>query len=257
LVSKLGVKDHGNQEADRNVVFSVNIPVTERVLILYNEATSSVQTHALDLEKLNHWNTNIRKLEGSLNPDDVQSFKTLIDLQSLLLISMMDLAMTSRSLFITRTTPEKAFYVKHSYLLIHEFIVIFDRDRGLKLRKLVTEKFTIMSDDCKNVVKSLSKFKKVWKYEGEMKRIRDKVSAHIEGDFELWYSIINTFDPEQCAQMIISFLSVLNEFLVLCKDIQEQVKQKILGDKNTITSNWTIWKKWFKRSMSAKVMEPN
>jgi len=207
--------------------FFIKIPVSESSLKLYNETTIAVERYTRDIEHLHRLNMSLEKLEGVLSPEDMQSFKILIDLRSLVLISLSDLAMISRSAFISRTSIGQAFYIKHAYLLIHEFIIRFDQERGLTLRKLILENFREMEIEYKQALKLLSTFKKTWKYEGEMKTVRDNVSGHIVGDFALWYSIISSFDTMKCGKMLLDFGEVQNGFLLIYHKLLELHQERI------------------------------
>ncbi|SKB51175.1 hypothetical protein SAMN05421800_102349 [Chryseobacterium balustinum] len=143
------------------------------------------------------------------------------DVSSLFAIANLDLAVSSKMLYNASNNWEKIYVKKNVYLTVFEIFKTFSK-YGKFLNELSENALPHLKENFVNINNSIKVFKKEYKYEADMKIIRNNISGHISDDVDLYYNTIIQFDGDKTGEMIIEFFKITNDLHNFLTDILEQ-----------------------------------
>ncbi|MDH6211540.1 hypothetical protein M2254_003124 [Chryseobacterium sp. BIGb0186] len=143
------------------------------------------------------------------------------DVSSLFAIANLDLAVSSKMLYNASNNWEKIYVIKNVYLTVFEAFKTFSK-YGKFLNELSENALPHLKENFVNINNSIKIFKKEYKYEADMKIIRNNISGHISDDVDLYYNTIIQFDGDKTGEMIIEFFKITNNLHNFLTDILEQ-----------------------------------
>lgn len=143
------------------------------------------------------------------------------DVSSLFAIANLDLAVSSKMLYNASNNWEKIYVIKNVYLTVFEIFKTFSK-YGKFLNELSENALPHLKENFVNINNSIKVFKKEYKYEADMKIIRNNISGHISDDVDLYYNTIIQFDGDKTGEMIIEFFKITNDLHNFLTDILEQ-----------------------------------
>lgn len=190
------------------------------------DSTVTVFTDVLDTaQKVNkiidcvktHFDTN--NIDICLDGFDL--VKKINDVSSLFAIATLDLAVSSKMLYNASNNWEKIYVIKNVYLTVFETFKTFSK-YGKFLNELSENALLHLKVNFVNINNSIKIFKKEYKYEADMKIIRNNISGHISDDVDLYYNTIIQFDGDKTGEMIIEFFKITNDLHNFLTDILEQ-----------------------------------
>lgn len=190
------------------------------------DSTVAVFTGLLDTaQKLNkiidyvktHFDRN--DIDICLNGFDL--VRKINDVSSLFAIANLDLAVSSKMLYNASNNWEKIYVIKNVYLTVFEIFKTFSK-YGKFLNELSENALPHLKENFVNINNSIKVFKKEYKYEADMKIIRNNISGHISDDVDLYYNTIIQFDGDKTGEMIIEFFKITNDLHNFLTDILEQ-----------------------------------
>lgn len=206
-------------------------------LKLYESASNNLDFYIKHLELINLRITQIDKLFETF-PDfrENESFKNLyfqLEFNGLLTISILDLSLISREIFISKKTWEKLYYAKQTYLVIYETINSYN-----KHNKTLNDLSLKISQTNKNRLDKISKeikaFKKRYSYSTEICDIRNKVAGHINENFKIYLSTLKLIDIENTGEMLKDFVIILTSLQKYSTDLLIDYG-KIIDDEKKLT----------------------
>lgn len=158
----------------------------------------------------------------STEKKELKDFYTLNDISSLITICHLDLVTNSKNLYLAKSDWEKIFFIKNIFLVIYETINSYHKHGKFLTEKSSTHKLT--SDDFLTVSSTLKDFKKKYKYDTHINRIRNKISGHINDNFEEYYDEIINFDGEETALMVLDFIIIIGSIQKLLTRLIHDIK---------------------------------
>lgn len=153
---------------------------------------------------------------------ELDDFYTLNDISSLITICHLDLVTNSKNLYLAKSDWEKIFFIKNIFLVIYETINSYH-----KHGKFLTEKSSansLTSNEFLEVSLALKDFKKKYKYDTHINRIRNKISGHINDNFEEYYDEIMNFNGEETALMVLDFVTIISSIQKLLSELMHAIK---------------------------------
>lgn len=164
------------------------------------------------------------------------------NLHTLITISALDLLVAWKLYNSSALFWEKIFLLKKAHLTIHETLYIYNK-RVKKLRDLVLENYVEgQSALFSEINKDIKEFKKNFDIK-KISRVRNKVSAHIDENFDQYYETIMSIDPEtgiKAVQSLISILVKCDKFLIELRSIinqnTEQKKDQLIQEIEVINN---------------------
>ncbi|WEK69541.1 MAG: hypothetical protein P0Y62_17185 [Candidatus Chryseobacterium colombiense] len=174
--------------------------------------------------------------------DGFDLVRKINDVVSLFAIATLDLAVSSKMLYNASNNWEKIYVIKNVYLTVFESFKTFNKYR--QFLNVISEKaLPHLQENFVNINNSIRTFKKEYKYETDMKTIRNNISGHISDDVDLYYKTIIKFDGDKTGEMIIEFIKItddLNNFLtdILQQTYIHQPNQEVLKVAKKVIPNF-------------------
>ncbi|MES2376033.1 MAG: hypothetical protein V4553_05630 [Bacteroidota bacterium] len=188
----------------------IEIDIDENNLVLYNSLTKSLEYHTKHLDRLAEWTKQLIQLEklfpSAKNNIPYQELKFLIELNGLVNIVTLDLAVVVQHFYLSKHKWERVFYAKHGLMLIKETINSYDKFNQ-RFQKILSHNGQEILDSFSTFSKELRAFKR--DYASTIDPIRNEVAAHIS-NFNTYYKIINTVDVMKALVGIQLFLKIIN-----------------------------------------------
>lgn len=156
------------------------------------------------------------------NHQSLVDFNKLNDISSLITICHLDLVTNSKNLYLAKSDWEKIFFIKNTFLVIYETINSYHRNGKFLLDKSNNNEIALSL--VSNANKLLKNFKNKYRYETHINKIRNKISGHINENFEEYYDEILNFDGEETAIMTIDFLKIIEAIQLYLTELMKEVK---------------------------------
>ncbi|MEO6849292.1 MAG: hypothetical protein ABI166_01625 [Mucilaginibacter sp.] len=189
----------------------IEISTDENGIKLYSTTTESLEFHSKHLDGISRWLTQMDKLKslsrGISNTIPFNDLKLVLELNGLLNISTLDLAVIVRHFYLSKHKWEQQFYVKHAYTIVYETINTYNKTNK-NFQKLLVARATAVLTEFDEVANELKQFKK--ENMSTIEPIRNRVAAHIE-QFNIYYKTINSIDVMKALVVIQSFILILNK----------------------------------------------
>lgn len=197
------MQDSFIQESDKSISYFSNFLAHLRFMKRLFSDISSIYTTRTETKELN-------------------DFYTLNDISSLITICHLDLVTNSKNLYLAKSDWEKIFFIKNTFLVIYETINSYHKHGKFLTEKSSTNNLT--SNGFLEVSVALKDFKKKYKYDTHINRIRNKVSGHINDNFEEYYDEIISFDGEETALMVLDFIIIIGSIQKLLTELMHAIK---------------------------------
>jgi hypothetical protein len=209
---------------------TIQIKTTIAGLKLYNVATKNLQFYTSYLDNIKKWKNQLEKINTvfptAFQAEDYNCLHTQLEINGLFTISILDLSIISREIFIAKYVWEQLFYAKHGYLVIYETIQTYNKHG--KFLSEIANKFTPeLQSDFKNITSQIKDFKKDFKYDSEIKEIRKNTAGHIESDFIKYYETISKVNPQKALETIKSFILIITQLQKYSSHLIKAHKDKI------------------------------
>lgn len=156
-------------------------------------------------------------------------------------IATLDLSVNLKNLVVAKTDWEKIFFIKNSYLIIHETIIRLNPadEKKSAIQMIIESSYPDLKESFKELLNDLVTFKNALDYK-KIENTRHYTAGHIEKSLKRYYDTVQKLDGEEAANFISQFLKILNKALFLTRDYAvlankiQQDKSKDL-DKNLST----------------------
>lgn len=147
-------------------------------------------------------------------------------LHTLITISSLDLLATLKLYKSSTLLWERIFLIKKGYLIIYETILAFEKGQK-KIRDLVI----LNCEDGKNqlyneINTELKKYKKTFNIEN-IGNIRNKVSGHIDDNFDNYYDIVMGINPDEAIKAIQALIAILNKCDIFLNELRQVSNSKL------------------------------
>jgi hypothetical protein len=161
---------------------------------------------------------------------DFTEMTTRQELHSLITSCLLDLAVIIRLYQRAQLLWEKIFLIRKAYMTVYEGLKAFDKHKQ-KIRLLIQiSSFPGLEFDVIN--NSIKQFKKTYKYDQVISKIRNKTAGHFDSDFDTYFDTINQIDPTSginAAQELMKVMADIDSFLSLLRHHLNS-KVKLKGD---------------------------
>lgn len=152
-------------------------------------------------------------------------------------IATLDLSVNLKNLIIAKTDWEQIFFIKNSYLIIHETI---NKLKPIKeksvIQTIIESNYPGLKESLENLFNDIDTFKKATDYK-KIENTRHYTAGHIEKSLKLYFDTIQKLDGAEAANFISEFLLILNKSLFLTRDFatlaykNQKGKSKDLDDR--------------------------
>jgi hypothetical protein len=144
-----------------------------------------------------------------------------INFNGYLVISLLDLSVNLKNIVVSDTTWENSFFIKNSYLVIHETINNLTTSKGRKfIEKSIKEEHPTLLNSLNNFIKIIENYKNAEEYKNIIK-VRHHIAGHIIEKLKAYYDRIFELDKEVAIKNIMIFIGILSESIGLINDYLE------------------------------------
>jgi len=140
--------------------------------------------HLASLRKLIEFQDVAKKLISEINPNP--DFEDFVEMEQFnnhngyITISLLELSVICKNLCLAKTNWEKAFFIKHGYLTIHETINKLKPGKGVSyVEQIIDAKYPILKDRFHRTLNNIECFKTKNNYK-KIEDTRHFIAGHIE-----------------------------------------------------------------------------
>lgn len=133
-------------------------------------------------------------------------------------IAMLELSVSLKNLILSKTDWEKAFFIKNSFLIIHETAKKLKPFKGKSyIENTIRNNYPDLQIDLEILLNDIDNFRNEEKY-NKISTTRHTIAGHIEDSLKVYYDTVKELDGEEAGNLISAFLKILNRALFLTKD---------------------------------------
>jgi hypothetical protein len=133
-------------------------------------------------------------------------------------ISTLDLSVNLLNLIKAQTDWEKIFFIKNSYLIIHETINNLKPSKEKsQIQTIIKSSYPELEKDLEDLFQDIDNFKSSADYK-KIENTRHYTAGHIEKSLRRYFDTVQKLDGEEAAMFISEFLKILNKALFLTRD---------------------------------------
>lgn len=222
----------------------------ENKSFLSSEADKSIIFFSAYLDKLRRISNTFQGILNLIEPEsekkNIIDFDLLIEfnrLNSLIVISHLDLIVAVKGLNNAKHKWEGIYFIKSVYLTIYETLNTYKNYQKL-LYNSVEKMFPELKEAFTKLNQDIKFFKKKYKYTSQIEEIRNNISGHINKNFEVYYDTVVSFNVKETVLMSISFFKIIQDIQNFSTLIMETEKQRIEDNnkRNSISINQVIEK---------------
>ena len=197
----------------------------EKSLEFYTNHLSNLRKNIEVQEKAT---TMLLELDPKTDLSDFNEMEKFNNYNGYVTIAMLDLAVNLKNLINSKTDWEKAFFIKNSFLIVHETTKKLKPFKGKSLiQETIEIKYQELNDDLKDLFKDIDNFRNAPAY-NKIATTRHNIAGHVEDSLKLYYDTVKELDGEEAGKLISEFMKILNKALNLTKEfaIKANNKQK-------------------------------
>lgn len=165
-------------------------------------------------------NIKIILLEANPNIDlsDFTEMEQFNNYNGYVTIAMLELSVNLKNLILSKTDWEKAFFIKNSYLIIHETAKKLKPFKGKSLiENTIISNYSTLEADFQGLLNDIDNFRNDDKHK-KISTTRHAIAGHIDDSIKVYYDTVKELDGEEAGYSISEFLKILNKALFLTKD---------------------------------------
>ncbi len=207
-------------------------------LFLQCEKNIAFYTRHLDgLRKNIAFQEKAKKLLMGHDPKvDISEFsemEKLNDYNGYLAISTLDLSVNLKNLILAKTDWEKIFFIKNSYLIIHETLQkLKPSDSKNDIEDTIKNNYPSLTEDLAKLMEEIEEYR-IKPYYIKIIKTRHNTAGHINKSLKIYYDTILDLDGEMAGQHIKEFLNVTTKALHITADyavLANKVQKKKSND---------------------------
>jgi hypothetical protein len=157
-----------------------------------------------------------REYKNSNNGKDLKIYKEMfsyINLNGYLVISLLDLYTNLKHLILSENEWEKIFFIKNSYLVIHETTKNLVLSKSQKvIEKSIEENFPSLSRDFRNISTKIKEFKNTEEYK-KIEITRHHIAGHIIENIKTYYDNGKELTIENALTNIDYFFDIISDYI--------------------------------------------
>lgn len=149
--------------------------------------------------------------------NDLINLKRTINYSSYIAISFLELSVTLKNLVLAKTDWEKIFFIKNSYLTIHEILKLLRPEKNCTTildENIKSTKDKELKNNLEKCNAKITNFRNNENYQ-LIENVRHYVTGHINPSFKKYYDTILSLDGEQAGLITKDFMDILSDILIL------------------------------------------
>lgn len=211
----------------------------EKSLNFYSNHLNSLRKN-IDLQEKAR--ETLLKFDPQTDVSDFIEIEKINNYNGYITIAMIDLAVNLKNLIKSQTDWEKAFFIKNSYLIIHESSKKLKPFKGKSfIQQAIENKYQELNNNLKDMLEDIDNFRDASTYE-KISNTRHKTAGHIDDSLKLYYDTILELNGEEAGNLISEFLKILNKALNLTKEFatiaNNRQKEKIQLTESKLLLKW-------------------
>lgn len=152
----------------------------------------------------------IKESNKNANLDGFIDMRNFINYNGYVTISSLDLSVNLKHLSEANTNWERIFFIKNSFLIIHETINKLKPTIGKSIIELtIYQKYPILRLTLKQLFDQIENFKVSVNY-SKIENARHFAAGHIEKSLKKYYNSVSVLDAEETTKYISQFIPIIN-----------------------------------------------
>jgi len=194
-------------------------------LIIYTKHLENLRKNIEDIEQAKLL---LLEVNPSIDISDFIEMEQFNNYNGYVTIAILELSVNLKNLILSKTDWGKAFFIKNSFLTIHETAKKLKPFKGKSIiENTVKRNFSALEADLQSLFDKIDTFRNDDKYK-KISTTRHTIAGHIEDSLKVYYDAVMKLDGEEAGCLISKFLKILNKALFLTSDyaIMADVHQK-------------------------------
>lgn len=195
----------------------------EKSIIFYTEHLSRLRSLAEQQEKAT---TILLEFNQKSDLSDFLEIEKINNYNGYITIAMLDLSVNLKNLIRSETEWESAFFIKNSFLIIHETAKKLKPFKGKSfIQFTIEQKYHELNDDLKDLFNDIDNFRNASTY-NKISTTRHSIAGHIEDNLKLYYDTVKELDGEEAGNLIIQFIQILDQAMNLTNNFARIANNK-------------------------------
>ncbi|MBS1573040.1 MAG: hypothetical protein JST62_11645 [Bacteroidetes bacterium] len=223
------------------IILLINMNDFDKLIDECNKNIVFYTNHLESLRKNIALQEEAKKLLNAIGPKqdyaDFTEMEQFNNYNGYITISTLDLSVNLLNLIKAKTDWEKIFFIKNSYLIIHETIIKLKPSKEKsQIQTIIKGCYPELEKGLENLFQDIEKFKSSVDYK-KIENTRHYTAGHIEKSLKRYFDTVQKLDGEEAASFISEFLKILNKALFLTRDYaalankNQKEKSKEVDDK--------------------------
>ncbi len=152
----------------------------------------------------------IKEINQNASLKDFEEMRHFSNYNGYVTIANLDISVNLKHLIEAKTDWERIFFIKNSFLIIHETINKLNPSNGKSIIELtIQKKYPTLSTTLKQLFDAIDHFKLTVDY-SKIENNRHYTAGHIEKSFKKYYDTVSLLDGEEAAKFISIFIPIIN-----------------------------------------------
>lgn len=170
----------------------------------------------------------LEKLNPGFDRKEFTEMDQLNEIAALTTISLSDILVIAKALSGAKTDWEKLYFTKQAYLTLFETIKSYRTGNQSRLQQLIQSNYAEHFSDFATIREKLNAFALKYKYEGEMRTIRNTIAGHVES-FREYYNVATTLNGQSLGDALAEFIPILYSLQQLLYNVIKTSNQQLSG----------------------------
>lgn len=157
--------------------------------------------------------------------NELINLKRTINYSSYIAISFLELSVTLKNLVLAKTDWEKIFFIKNSYLTIHETLKLLRPEKNCTTildENIKSTKDKELKSNLDKCNAKITNFRNNKNYQ-LIENVRHYVTGHINPSLKKYYDTIFNLDGQQAVLITKDFMDILSDILILSQKTESQL----------------------------------
>ncbi|WP_313385208.1 hypothetical protein [Chishuiella sp.] len=159
------------------------------------------------------------KLDPKTELTDLNEIEKFNNYNGYITIALLDLSVNLKNLIIAKTDWEKAFFIKNSFLIIHETTKKLKPFKGKSfIEKSIENNYQELMDNLTDLYREIDYFRNNPSY-NKISTTRHRIAGHIEDSLKIYFDTVKNLNGEEAGKLISEFLKILIKALNLTNEL--------------------------------------
>jgi len=197
--------------------------------------------------------TLLKDINPQVKLEEIEEISQFNNLNALLSITIIDLSVVTKNLFLAKTDWERIFFIKHSYLIIFESLKKLRPNKGTPyVEQRLFSKYKSIAPEYTSCLAAIDKFKERTEFK-KIEITRNHVAGHIDKNFRKYYQTVSNLNGQEAGLIIRDFILIINKMINVTQSYSSTALQNSLKEEDQIDEKIKILKDHFDKIKPPKL----